>query len=369
MVFRKRMAVFLFAAFVSLLAAAPAHSASETDWTNFRLIAHAMGGINGTGYTNTYEAFLVNYEKGHRLFEVDLILSEDGKLVARHDWLPFTADYLAQDLPPEKKGSPLTLKEFKNTKVLEKYNPLTFYDILQLMREYPDVYFVTDTKELDPDIIRKQFRYMANAARSVDASLLNRIIPEIYSPEMFDIVAEIYRFPSVIYSLYLSSATPEEVVKFADGHGISVVAMPVERATKPFIDLLNEHGIRTYVHTTNSLDEVKSLQEMGVYGFYTDFLTYRALRNLEKQPVSSADAPQDVSINDTAAGNDKAGNVSAGNDSAANHSAGNDTAGNDAAGGNGTGWMSVTVPAMFLLAMQIVFLIALRKYKSGGILG
>jgi len=189
--------------------------------------------------------------------------------------------------------------------------------------------------------------------------LLNRIIPEIYSPEMFDIVAAIYRFPSVIYSLYMSAATPEEVVNFAVERGISVVAMPVERATKPFIDLLNEHGIRTYVHTTNSSEEVKALQEMGVYGFYTDFLTYRALRSSEKQPMMSSDQTMMSSVTEPAQP-----------DASINDYTGNDSVENDSTDGvNGTGGMPVTVSAMLLLAMQIIFLIALRKYRSDGILG
>lgn len=44
-------------------------------------IAHAMGGIDGEAYTNSMEAFKENYARGHRLFEVDLHFTSDGKLV------------------------------------------------------------------------------------------------------------------------------------------------------------------------------------------------------------------------------------------------------------------------------------------------
>lgn len=39
------------------------------------MVSHAMGEINGQESTNAYEAFLVNYEKGYRVFEVALILT------------------------------------------------------------------------------------------------------------------------------------------------------------------------------------------------------------------------------------------------------------------------------------------------------
>jgi len=39
-------------------------------------IAHACGGIDGATYTNSREAFIHNYELGHRIFEIDFNLSQ-----------------------------------------------------------------------------------------------------------------------------------------------------------------------------------------------------------------------------------------------------------------------------------------------------
>lgn len=52
---------------------------------NHPYIAHAFGGILGDSYTNSYEAFLLNYQLGHRIFEVDFYLTDDGYTVAAHD--------------------------------------------------------------------------------------------------------------------------------------------------------------------------------------------------------------------------------------------------------------------------------------------
>ena len=50
------------------------------------LIAHALGGIGGKPYSNSLEAFIENYNKGIRIFEVDLSITSDGYVVCRHDW-------------------------------------------------------------------------------------------------------------------------------------------------------------------------------------------------------------------------------------------------------------------------------------------
>ncbi|MDQ0196801.1 glycerophosphodiester phosphodiesterase family protein [Paenibacillus wynnii] len=67
---------------------------SGTDFPEYRIVAHAMGGINELPYTNTFEAFIANYEQGTRLFETDLLLTGDGKLVARHEWTTHMSEML-----------------------------------------------------------------------------------------------------------------------------------------------------------------------------------------------------------------------------------------------------------------------------------
>ena len=61
-----------------------------------KVVAHAMGGINGYAYTNAWEAFVANYERGTRVFEVDFLLSKDDQLVARHEWTSNMSKLLGQ---------------------------------------------------------------------------------------------------------------------------------------------------------------------------------------------------------------------------------------------------------------------------------
>jgi len=51
----------------------------------YSYIAHAFGGILGDTRTNSYEAFLLNYQLGHRIFEIDFTITDDGIPVIVHD--------------------------------------------------------------------------------------------------------------------------------------------------------------------------------------------------------------------------------------------------------------------------------------------
>ncbi|MCR8634017.1 phosphatidylinositol-specific phospholipase C/glycerophosphodiester phosphodiesterase family protein [Paenibacillus radicis (ex Xue et al. 2023)] len=278
-----------------------AYAADPPEWTRYPLIAHALGGIDGIDYTNSLQAFTQNYDKGQRVFEIDLSLTEDGKLAARHDWMGYLAQKFEQDIPENKLDEPLTLKEFKSYKILEKYTPLSFNDVVRILNKHPDVYFITDTKETDPKLVKQQFTLIRDTANKVDPAILDRVIPEIYSPEMMETVKEIVPFKNVIFSIYLSAMEPDEVVNFVKNNGIRVVAMPTERVTDGFIAALTKAGVVTYAHSINDTAEVKQLMDLGVHGVYTDFLTYADL-GINPTPLHSAalaDANADIKSQDS----------------------------------------------------------------------
>jgi glycerophosphoryl diester phosphodiesterase len=261
------------AAFFSFDDEEPAETVARP-WTDYRLIAHAMGGIDGHDYTSSREAFETNYELGHRFFETDLILTSDNHLAGRHDWEEYLADQFEQDIPVELQGQALTLKTFKKLKIFHQYHPMTFSDVAKLMSNHPDIYVTTDTKEIDEELIGKQFNEMVKKANKIDPSILQRIVPEIYSPEMYSLVMSIYPFPSVMYSTYMSSDSHEQVIDFMTAHQIKTVAIPSEDISPGYVRALSSRGIKSYVSTVNDPKEIKQDLKIGVYGFYTDFLTY-----------------------------------------------------------------------------------------------
>ncbi|KWX75802.1 phosphatidylinositol-specific phospholipase C/glycerophosphodiester phosphodiesterase family protein [Paenibacillus jilunlii] len=250
-----------------------------------RIVAHAMGGVNGHAYTNTLEAFVANYEQGTRVFEADLMLTSDDQLVARHEWSKNMSRLLGQQtvLPAAKQGTVLEYAQFMDSPILDIYSPLDIEKILDLLQAYPDAYIVTDTKEIKPELVTQQFTLLTEAAERRDPALLERVVPQIYSQDMLDVINKVHVFPEVLYTLYQSQDSDEQVIDFAKERGVDIT-MPSERATKSFVQKLKKAGVRVYVNTVNDEAEIVKLSRLGVDGFYTDFVseedlsTFKGLR-------------------------------------------------------------------------------------------
>jgi len=258
------------------------NSSTHTNFTDYKLISHAMGSIQNKAYTNSYEAFVANYEQGNRVFEVDLLLTEDHQVVARHEWTQSMTKELQQEeeLPEDRQAVPLTHKEFKESDILGKLKPLDWGDILDLMEEYPDIYIVTDRKEQQQvDILSLMVK---EAEQRRNPKLLQRIIPQIYDQPMLKAVQGVYEFPSIIYTLYASKDTDQEVIDFVAKNKITGVTMPENRTSESFVSKLNKVGVVTYVHTINDISDMKKYEKMGIYGFYTDDLSEMVLNAANK---------------------------------------------------------------------------------------
>ncbi|MHC1750764.1 MAG: glycerophosphodiester phosphodiesterase family protein [Cellulosilyticaceae bacterium] len=246
--------------------------ASSTPWylTN-NLIAHGMGSINDVPITNSMEALMQNYINGHRVFEVDLNLTADDYVVAYHDMGTFvkhTGGFYA--------GS---LEQFKSQVLLGKYSTVTLDKLIKLMTVYEDMYIVTDIKDYSKDIFQQYMEQLVNKANEIDPNVLDRIIIQVYNPETLNCARSVYDFKNLIFTTYASNMTDAQVVKFAKDENIKVVTTPVSRLSKKFIDELHNNGIKVYTHTINDLNEIETLKQLNVDGYYTDTLTYDKVIN------------------------------------------------------------------------------------------
>lgn len=241
-------------------------------YENNLLVAHALGGIDGKTYTNSIDALEYNYSKGHRVFEVDLSLTSDGFMVGRHGWEADLANLYEQEIPNEIMGKAMELSSFKKYMIYRKYKPTSLEDILIFMKKHKDVYLITDTKATDEATIKNQFSSLVSEVKNVDKSILNRIVPQIYNEDMFYTIKNIYDFKNIVYTLYMTNASNDQVLSFASKNSIKVITMSTQRYSKEFVDMLSQNGIYTYIHTLNSLSEIEKYKKDGVHGFYTDFI-------------------------------------------------------------------------------------------------
>ena len=118
-------------------------------------IAHAGGNIDGINYTNCLEALDLSYSKGCKLFELDLMVTSDGKYVAAHDWEHYKKITGYLGIIDDK---PLTEEEFLSLKIHGKYTPMNMDRINLWFQNHRDAILVTD-KTNNPEKIYNDFRF------------------------------------------------------------------------------------------------------------------------------------------------------------------------------------------------------------------
>ena len=237
----------------------------DYDWVNEvpPYIAHACGGIDDKTYTNSKDAFLLNYELGHRVFEVDFGFSKDGVLIAYHDsakWKRMIGKELER-----------TIENFDHHLLYDKYETLNYSEIIDLMVEYPDAYIVTDTKSQVREEVMLAFSQLVYCAKQQHPEVLDRIIPQIYNEEMLSWICSIYPFKSIIYTLYATQWTPQSVLDFCINSGVRFITMPENHVSEETLRLWDTMNIHVAAHTVNDEQYIDELFDMGVDMIYTDF--------------------------------------------------------------------------------------------------
>jgi glycerophosphoryl diester phosphodiesterase len=183
-------------------------------------VAHAFGEIDGVFYTDSRDAFLLNYERGFRTFEVDLVLLQDGSAFCAHDgteWMygldkPFTETAVA---------------ELAGRLCLGKYTPLTGSGLLDLINEYTDACFLLDTKRTAQNSNHAILEALVSEARERHLSVLDRMIPHTFGPADLWEVAKIHHFSDYWVAVYSfrcninrsSSTDADRVVLYAIANG------------------------------------------------------------------------------------------------------------------------------------------------------
>ncbi|QLG45256.1 glycerophosphodiester phosphodiesterase family protein [Costertonia aggregata] len=228
----------------------------EFEPSNDRFIAHAGGEINGVKSTNSLQALNENYKKGFRFFELDIVETKDGKLVAAHDWKMWArfTDYKGE-LPP-------TLSEFKKHKIYGDYTTLDFKGINDWFAAHPDATLITD-KVNDPIKFANNF---------VDKS---RLVMELFSLMALEEASK--NGVNAMISQEPLQKIKGDKLEYLNINNIKYVALSrriIESNTKLLLQL-RDNGIKVYVYNVNfdpGKDEAYVLEnEIGlVYGMYAD---------------------------------------------------------------------------------------------------
>ena len=179
------------------------------------LIAHAGGGLPDRIYANNLDAMNLAVEHGFKYIEIDF-LEVFGWIAIGHSWRA-------------KSG-------------------MSLEDLLEFLEQHDDVMIVTDFKT-------KNARGLA-ALKAQSGELLDRFIPQIYSIDEFQPVAEM-EYPAPILTAYRIGD---------DGWQEAANTLPLRAITMPYNRRYLAEGVEhfVYLHTVN--------QPISGYGLYTDCL-------------------------------------------------------------------------------------------------
>ena len=218
-------------------------------------VAHALGSADGVTGCNCLEAFHESYAKAFRIFEMDLAMTKDKKIVIFHE-------------SPGMKASEIDHQEFMTLRYADTLTMIDIETIFSLMQEYPDAYFITDAKENFTEIHQE----LVKLAKEKYPEALDRIIPQIYRPADLEILQSLYDFPDIIYTLYMTEPDDQIVLGFLKNQdSITAITERDGRYNDDFAQRLRDMNVSLYVHTVNDKDRISEMLDKDV-GVYTDGL-------------------------------------------------------------------------------------------------
>lgn len=226
------------------------------------LIAHALGEVNGTTYTNSLEAFEKSLEKGFKIFEADLALTSDNVVVCFHRRFEKKAGL-------SRRINEMTYREFSESRIFSNLTPLSLTQLLAEFKKHRDILLILDAKTWTPgsrDAVMKAIRLQPPSVRK-------RIIPEFYRFEELSLLREVrtrWNYPFEVFAAYQSRYSDDELIRFFREKEITAAAFPVERFDSEFAERLNAMGIFYLTHTVNDGEKISEYRKNGADGIYAD---------------------------------------------------------------------------------------------------
>lgn len=226
-------------------------------------IMHA-GGVMPDGRigTNSIEAMNASYEDGNYFIELDFVKTSDGKWVCVHDWDAFYSERITGAKIPDMQ----TFEMYR--KSAYGYESPTLEVLTEWMDEHPEAVIITDVKDDNPGFVK----YVGENY----PLMTERFIIQIYNRDEYKIAAD-SGFQNIIYTFYRESVQnrydTEVLNSFVqDSEKLIALTYADDRANADKIAEVCELGIPVYIHTVNDPKDRLFWKELGVYGFYCDYV-------------------------------------------------------------------------------------------------
>ena len=238
------------------------------------LVAHALGGIDGYTYLNSKEGFEDSYARGMRFIEVDLCFSADDRLICSHGFKE--ADVERMGIEGVTVGNPPEYGAWDVMRFHDTYTTQDAEDILHYLETYPELYFEFDMRSLKGEDAYRMAEAVIDTFGN-DLALYQRILIQVYSPEMYEIFKEVYDFPMMQF--YMTKAFCKDIdtyIEFCQNHEIMSIAISDTYVTQEVLDKLLNSGLKIMVHTVDDPEKAQLYLNQGVAVICTNHLYYDA---------------------------------------------------------------------------------------------
>lgn len=254
----------------------------ENAWyTKYHFISHSGGGIDGKLYSNSMEAWNLSYQNGNRLFDADLMLTEDNRVVLRHE----LSDNIEINEVSIKDSSVylnrfnlvqysidqgnVSYDKYMKNKIYNKYSPMDLNKMLNFMKEHEDVYVLIDAK----DNLETIYNDIIENSNEIDKNLLDRIIPSLYTYSDYYNIMNLHNFKNIVMRQYVNNnLNYYELASFMIENKIHVLNVDIQHMNDEEIEKLKKIGIRVYVAVIDYQSDMNYLFDKGYNGAVTNWL-------------------------------------------------------------------------------------------------
>jgi glycerophosphoryl diester phosphodiesterase len=245
-----------------------------------RLMAHALGGLDGKTYHNTLRAFDAAREQNYQYFELDIAMTTDKRLVLCHGWTEAQCRTIGMEYTQDLEQATYDRIMAKTVHGNSLMDAKTFY---RIAKQYPQYRFQIDFHSVNGKEMKTRIELFLEDMNR-DPEVLDRVLIQSYSRSMFEGMAKLYPFKYHQYLVGKNIDQVDDIINYALDHGICALALRMNLAKPALVNKIKKAGLYTLAYTVNhDLDVAAKLLQSGVDTLCTDFITPAML----EQPADS----------------------------------------------------------------------------------
>ena len=236
-----------------------------------KYMAHALGSYKGYPLLNNEIAFRNSYKRGFRYFETDIKVTEDDRLICSYGWRPNQCERTGMKY--NKRFKKMTYDLFMKQTV-HGMPVMDAETLAALMIEYKDTYLEIDLKTLagDEAVFEAELIYDLFS----EAGLLDRILIQANTEEMFEAIKSVYDFPYIQFNLREDIENLDSYIDFCVKNNICAIALKGPYVKPDILKKIKDAGICTLVYTVDSRTRALRYLNVGADTICTNHLTPEA---------------------------------------------------------------------------------------------